>query len=357
MSRGRSQLAAADGYRHDEVLDQRTLDNGRPRRGVGAGAFDQADDSTFNNLAGGMLTISNSLTWANDQEISVFNNYGDFVKSSDTGTTAFNVPVNNIGNVQADAGTLAFASLIMNPTGQLSTQPAALISIAGNLLGQTQQAAQQCVARFRGLDCRQGCLAAATGIDERRPGQRLRGFRRQRAMARCNWTIRPTSLMDSSTITAVDLDGVVNADLQTYGSGTLYPTGGTTLNVGGVPFTLANYPGGRTGAIQLNGAPDQYIADSVDIPVNIADPSTVYTLINSFFGQAGFLDGALEFFGTGGAYAKFNLVQGTNIRDYDNDGLYDNDIASGTLPQPSAMAPFGSTAKSLSCPRISTTRP
>jgi hypothetical protein len=121
---------------------------------------------------------------------------------------------------------------------------------------------------------------------------------------------------------------LVNANLQTYGNGGFYPPGGTALNVGGVPFTLTDFPGGGTGIIQLPvGTPTA--PSSVDIPLNVAAPTAVYTLINSAYGQYGYLDGAVEFFGTNNAYARFNLVQGVNIRDHNNN-IYNNTIAPGT---------------------------
>ncbi len=76
--------------------------------------------------------------------------------------------------------------------------------------------------------------------------------------------------------------------------------------------------------MQLPGA-----GHSVDIPVNIAGATAVDTLINSAAGENGANAGTIEFRGTGGADVTFNLVEGTNIRDYNNDG-YNNTIASGT---------------------------
>ena len=107
-----------------------------------------------------------------------------------------------------------------------------------------------------------------------------------------------------------------------------FPAGGASLTVGGVPFTLAHYSGGGTGIILTNSA-SQASPDVYDIPVNVADPTAVYTLINSSYGVSGFLDGTVEFIGAGGADAVFNLTQGTNIRDYNNDG-FNNTVAPGT---------------------------
>jgi hypothetical protein len=102
-------------------------------------------------------------------------------------------------------------------------------------------------------------------------------------------------------VTSVDLAGQVNANLRSYTNGSYYPSGGTTLDVGNVPFTLAEYPGDGTGVVQTS-AGSQALPSSVDIPVNIANPAAVFTLINSAWGQNGYLDGSVEFFGTEGAY-------------------------------------------------------
>ena len=51
-------------------------------------------------------------------------------------------------------------------------------------------------------------------------------------------------------------------------------------------------------------------------PVNQPDAVAVYTLINSGFGEFGANNGLVEVIGTGGAYASFDLIQGTNIRDH-----------------------------------------
>ena len=57
--------------------------------------------------------------------------------------------------------------------------------------------------------------------------------------------------------------------------------------------------------------------------------TTLDTLINSTYGVAGDTVGTVEVKGTGGLVATFNLVEGTNIRDYNNDG-YEDTVAAGT---------------------------
>lgn len=107
-----------------------------------------------------------------------------------------------------------------------------------------------------------------------------------------------------------------------------------TLPTGGTPFTLATSNGqaGTTGVVQT-GPFDLGSATaptSVDIAVSIAGAVEVDTLINSTFGTLGQLSGRVQFLGTGGAFASFDLVQGTNIRDYNVGSVFNNAIAAGT---------------------------
>ncbi len=119
---------------------------------------------------------------------------------------------------------------------------------------------------------------------------------------------------------------LTNANLRSYSNGGDYPAAPTTLSVGGVDFALI--PDGTTassvGILQTGPS-----GSSFDIPVNIAGGTVLSTLINSAYGIAGDTVGTVEVKGTGGADATFSLVEGTNIRDHNNDG-YENSIAPGT---------------------------
>ena len=96
--------------------------------------------------------------------------------------------------------------------------------------------------------------------------------------------------------------------------------------MGGIDFALV--PDGTStsslGVLQTDGS-----GTSFDIPVAIAGATTLYTLINSTYGEAGDTVGTVEVKGTGGLVATFSLVEGTNIRDFNNDG-YEDTIAAGT---------------------------
>ncbi len=64
--------------------------------------------------------------------------------------------------------------------------------------------------------------------------------------------------------------------------------------------------------------------------MTIADPTTVFTLINSGYGVYGDTVGSVEFKATGGLDYTVNLVEGQNIRDHYNGG-YNNTIGQGAL--------------------------
>lgn len=113
----------------------------------------------------------------------------------------------------------------------------------------------------------------------------------------------------------VPLDGIVNADIRQYSGGGGYPIAPTVLDVGGVPFQLVPFPGvsDSFGAVQTPPEPSVF-----SIPANVPAAVRVFTLINSAFGTLGADNGAVEFSGSGGAFASFDLVQGVNIRDHFN---------------------------------------
>ncbi|HMF36428.1 MAG TPA: hypothetical protein VKF17_07295, partial [Isosphaeraceae bacterium] len=126
----------------------------------------------------------------------------------------------------------------------------------------------------------------------------------------------------------VDIQPYVNANLQTYTNGSNYPSGGTILTNGNVSFTLAYYTDTTgLGAIQTPSTPP---STSFDISVNIPNPSTVYTLINSAYGEFGDTVGSVEFKATGGLNYSVNLVEGQDIRDHNN-YVFNNVIGTGSL--------------------------
>jgi hypothetical protein len=123
----------------------------------------------------------------------------------------------------------------------------------------------------------------------------------------------------------VDISGQVNSDLNTYSGGANYPNGGTAININGIGFSLATFPTTNDiGIVQTftifgTGTP---AASSYTFGVNLPDVQTIYTLINSSFGQDGDTIGSVTFTGTGGVIS-FDLTEGLNVRDH-FEGAFEN---------------------------------
>jgi hypothetical protein len=111
----------------------------------------------------------------------------------------------------------------------------------------------------------------------------------------------------------VDISSQFNTDLRSIFGGSQYPVAPFDVSIGGVPFDLeplAN-TADSLGIVFSPLGPYEFV-----FPVNLPNAVAVYTLIDSAYGTFGANNGLVEAFGTGGAYASFDLVQGTNIRDY-----------------------------------------
>ncbi len=116
----------------------------------------------------------------------------------------------------------------------------------------------------------------------------------------------------------VSLSGLTNANLRSFSNGANYPIAPTTLDVGGVSFELV--PNGATpnslGIIFTPNGNSEFT-----INTDIFGATTIYTLINSAFGQFGATNGRIEFVGDDDAFVSFDLIQGDNIRDHFNGGF------------------------------------
>ncbi len=111
----------------------------------------------------------------------------------------------------------------------------------------------------------------------------------------------------------VDISSQFTNDLRSNVGGSAFPIAPTTISIGGVPFDLKPFAN-TVDSLGTAGSPlGPY---NLVFPVNQPDAVAVYTLINSAFGTFGANNGLVEAIGTGGAYASFDLIQGTNIRDY-----------------------------------------
>lgn len=128
------------------------------------------------------------------------------------------------------------------------------------------------------------------------------------------------ALAQADTYIPLDFSSQYNIGRDYFMNGHTYPMGDTEL--GGVPFTLS-----RGNLIGWNA----HLAVGegphvLSIPVNAYGAREVHTLINTFWGQPGpasYL--AIEFYGSQGAFARYELVGNDDIRDF-SQGNYTNAI-------------------------------
>jgi hypothetical protein len=127
----------------------------------------------------------------------------------------------------------------------------------------------------------------------------------------------------------VSIGSQTNVNILTYTEGYNYPTAPANISVAGVPFDLITdqNTAGTLGVIQTPGG-----NSSFTITTSISRATTVYTLMNSAWGQSGANVGSIEFVGSGGENIAFQIVEGTNIRDHFNGGF--NNSASNIVVNP-----------------------
>src|SRR6266567_4778603 len=114
----------------------------------------------------------------------------------------------------------------------------------------------------------------------------------------------------------IALSGYANARIQTYQPGaSAYPEGMVTL--GGVPFNIQQVGGNNAWNAEVVTGPYPHV---LDIAVGVANATEVHTLINTFYGQPGPNSYVtLEFFGSGGAYYRKDLIGDVDVRDINVD--------------------------------------
>ncbi len=125
----------------------------------------------------------------------------------------------------------------------------------------------------------------------------------------------------------------VNSDLNGYTDGYNYPGGGSPLSISGVGFGLATYPSSSDVGVVFSGNSSGPVAvyDYTGLSYAVGASDSLFTLINSGDGGTqGTPEGTIEVFGTDGAYASLNLVEGFNIRDHFN-GIYCNTVTDLTV--------------------------
>ena len=138
--------------------------------------------------------------------------------------------------------------------------------------------------------------------------------------------------------TEINLSPYVNDNLNAtpYVDNGDLPSGGTTLNVGAVPFGLASDGGGTTlGIVQspngglVNLASPTAFDFTFSVPTG-TEATALYSLANSTYGEAGTLVGSLTVIGTGGETATLSLTEGSNIRDYNN-GIWEDSLSDSSV--------------------------
>jgi len=111
----------------------------------------------------------------------------------------------------------------------------------------------------------------------------------------------------------VNLSPYTNARIQNYQpSSAGYPEGHVTL--GGIPFDIETVGGNNAWNAEFVTGPYPHV---LSVPLNIVSATEVHTLINTFYGQPGpasYVE--LEFFGTGGAYFRKDLIGNVDVRDH-----------------------------------------
>lgn len=141
-----------------------------------------------------------------------------------------------------------------------------------------------------------------------------------------------TLLAAPASAATIDLSGEVNANLNTYFNGGVYPPNGGPITIGGVGFNLDSLPTGGTGVIQTDASSTTPFV----IPVGLFGVTNLYSIANSAFGAAGDTAGQLVFNGSGGASFTYTFTEGDNIRDHATTGF--NELA----PNIFATRDFGS---------------
>ncbi len=143
------------------------------------------------------------------------------------------------------------------------------------------------------------------------------------------WALTTTvPAMAAATFTTVDLSPAANRSWVGDWGVASFPTGAQTYN--GTPFVI---PGDALGAryASVYGTVPGSASGTFSIAVNIAHATTAYSLINTIWGQAqrGLI--YIKFVGADGSSEQFNLLGGSDVRDFNN-FAYTNTINDADAP-------------------------
>jgi hypothetical protein len=135
-----------------------------------------------------------------------------------------------------------------------------------------------------------------------------------------------SSVANASTYTPISFTSNGNIQSQLI---SMFPTGTYTPsnNSFGAPFSIGPSSGNNFDAVAAGGP--------LTITTSVPDVTNVYTLINAYSPNPGSTIGTIEFIGSLGATETFNLVAGTNVRDF-YQGSFAN-LINGTTTQNAFM--------------------
>ncbi|HTR43083.1 MAG TPA: PEP-CTERM sorting domain-containing protein [Pseudomonadales bacterium] len=151
------------------------------------------------------------------------------------------------------------------------------------------------------------------------------GFVTTLAVAMAAMTVRAQYL-------ELNLNSDCNQDIQTFTDGSNYALGGTQFSVNGVPFELGllNNNPTTTGVIMTSAGNQSY---TFIVPSGTYATS-LYTLMNTAWGEPGQNEGSIVVTGSHGETATLDLTEGVNIRDHYN-GYFVN-----TLSDPAVVSTY-----------------
>ena len=144
-----------------------------------------------------------------------------------------------------------------------------------------------------------------------------------RALAAAALLTGATPAAHAQTQTFVDFSADYTQRLQSLDAGyAAVPANGILSTTGGIDFHVglgATPNGNNIWNANFDGPDGGAGTRTLDLTVNILNPTSVHTLLNSWWGSTAPNIARVEFFGTGGAYLSRSLVGGSDMRDfYDN---------------------------------------
>ena len=126
----------------------------------------------------------------------------------------------------------------------------------------------------------------------------------------------------AQTQTFVDFSSEYTQRLQNlHGDYGAVPANGIFTTAGDVRFHVgqSSAPGGNNiWNANFDGPDGGAGTRTLDLAVDILNPTAVYTLLNTWWGSTAAGIAKVEFFGTNGAYLEKSLVGGTDMRDFYN---------------------------------------